>query len=386
MKNIPALFLLIATLTGTGCADMKDETYESPDGAMKAVLNTTPAPGAAAVIVSDGEIIWEGFYGETDRNKPVGPETLFMLASVSKTVTLTAMLHLWESGAYDLDDDISDYLGYRLIHPDFPDVPITFRMLMQHNASIHDRFLFYMSQYTVLDGGGDWQGDLETFLYSYFNPEGKNYRSRNFSKQRPGTEYEYSNLAVALLAVLLEKISGTEFPEYCRQEIFEPLKMDSSAWFLSDLEGKEDSIAKPRYLGKFRKHYGYPDYPAGQLRSNAADMGRFAAMWSGKGSLGDVRILTPETVELATELDDSGMGLIWNEVHIGIPGISGHSGGDLGIFTKIVIDTTNDTAFVLLTNGKANNDPIYADLYRLFLYSTTKYDGTIQPMQYGESD
>lgn len=374
IKYISAFIMTIIVVTGTSCSGAGVVSYSNPESAVSDLLEKTPAPGAAVVVTSDDRIIWEGYSGQADRRNDVSAETLFMLASVSKTVTLTALLHLWETGAFDLDDDVSDYLGYKLSHPEYPEIPITFRMLMQHNSGIHDRFLFYMSQYTIGSGGGDWTGNLDDFLFSYLHPDGGNFTARNYTDSPPGTEYEYSNLGVALLAVLLERISGIGFPEYCRRYIFVPLEMDSTAWFLSDLDEFSGRIAKPFFLGRFRTQYGYPDYPSGQLRSTARDVGKFAAMWAGKGKLGSIRLLRVETVDVALQMDSFGSGLIWHKVEIGIPDLAGHSGGDLGVFTKIVIDPAKGTALVVLTNGQAKNNPIYAELYRTLLTSTGKYE------------
>ena len=66
------------------------------------------------------------------------PEALFHMALVSKTITGAVLLHLWESGRFNLDDDVNQYLPFAVRNPRFPDRPVTFRMLLTHTSSIND--------------------------------------------------------------------------------------------------------------------------------------------------------------------------------------------------------------------------------------------------------
>ncbi len=60
-----------------------------------------------------------------------------VIASISKTITATAVMQLWEQGLFELDDDVNDYLPFNVRNPNHPDVPITFRMLLTHTSSIN---------------------------------------------------------------------------------------------------------------------------------------------------------------------------------------------------------------------------------------------------------
>ena len=98
-------------------------------------------PGLAARIIKNGRVVWSRTYGLAlvDPAVPVTDDTLFMLGSVSKTITAVAVLQLWEDGyIIDLDDDVNEYLPFPVVNPHFPEVPITFRMLLTFTSGIKD--------------------------------------------------------------------------------------------------------------------------------------------------------------------------------------------------------------------------------------------------------
>jgi len=86
-------------------------------------MDTYHIPGMATCVVKDGEIAWTGAYGYADiyQEIEVADTTLFMIASVSKTLTGVALMQLWEEGLFGLDDDINDYLPFDVINPYYPD-------------------------------------------------------------------------------------------------------------------------------------------------------------------------------------------------------------------------------------------------------------------------
>ena len=118
-------------------------------------------------IVENDQIIWKGAYGyaSIEQNKPVGDSTIFHIASISKLLTGTALMQLWEEGLFDLDDDINNYLPFEIRNPNYPDDPITFRMLLTHTSSINDDWtqLIYLYTYII-----DSPVSLESFVENYF--------------------------------------------------------------------------------------------------------------------------------------------------------------------------------------------------------------------------
>jgi CubicO group peptidase (beta-lactamase class C family) len=359
--NRPVL-LVLCILAVSSCTTPGFEYIDDMDQFMLENMAVLRAPAIAAGAVGQSGIEWQGNYGSQDRSDPVSEDTLFMLASVSKTFVVTAVLQLWERGLFELDDDINDHLDFYVRNPHNPDAPLTIRQILTHQSSIHDRKLFYMSGYTIGKGGGDSPVPLGDFVESYLSADGKHYQKANFNRYAPGEGYEYSNIAVACLAYLVEYVTDQDFAEYCSEQIFLPLGMNRTSWMLEDLEGEE--IASPFSSGVFLKHYGYPDYPAGQIRTSVAQLASFVAMWMGDGSGNGNQILEPETVLLALTMQTANRGLIWAPVGQEGAGFWGHSGGDPGVSTMVIIHPEQNAGIIFLSNGDWRNSRAYDEIYQ----------------------
>ena len=322
-------------------------------------------PGLSACIVKEGRLAWEGYYGFADVSlqKPVGPNTSFMLASVSKTITGTALMQLWEEGKFGLDDDVNAYLPFSVRNPNYPGSSITFRQLMSHVSSISDTW----------DNMPYFQGDsplaLGWYLSEYLNPKGSYYATTNYLRAPPATLFRYCNIAVALCGYLVEAISGVPFDRYCRDSIFVPLGMTNTAWFLRDLE--TTLVARP-YAWTSTGYvdyglFGYTDYPAGALRTTARSLGRFLMAHVGWGRWNGVQILDSTTVRLIRTVQYPALqpswGIIWFREAIG-PGMCwGHTGGDFGVRTWMFLAEGADYGVVVLTNvSSADAGPIVSTL------------------------
>lgn len=176
-------------------------------------------------------LIWEGYYGYANiaLQDSVKASTIFMLASISKTVTASALMQLWEQGRFQLDDSINAYLPFSIRNPYFPSIAITFRHLLTHSSSIRDGYYPYY-------WGSDPQITLEEYIIGNLTPEGSHYSPANFSSSYPpGALVSYCNIGASLCGYLVEIISGIPFDQYCRDSIFIPLGMTHTAWFLRDL-------------------------------------------------------------------------------------------------------------------------------------------------------
>jgi len=94
----------------------------------------------SVALVRGDEIVWKGAFGKANIDKEIDATTtqLYPLGSVSKLFTGVSLLKLFEDGKLQLDDDVNDYLPFPVRNPKYPDVPITFRMLLTHSSSIGD--------------------------------------------------------------------------------------------------------------------------------------------------------------------------------------------------------------------------------------------------------
>ncbi|MDP2362626.1 MAG: serine hydrolase domain-containing protein, partial [Ignavibacteria bacterium] len=190
--------------------------------------NREQIPGIATLIKKDDQIIWNKNYGyrNLQLQLPVEDSTLFLMASISKTIMATAVMQLWEDGLVSLNGNINNYLpsGFTVTNPYYPNDTITVKMLMTHSSSLSDNWTILWQLYDC----GDYQVPYDSFLVNYFTPGGSYYSQTNFYSYRPGQSSNYSNAGSCLLALIVENISGKPYAEYVRDSIFIPLSMNSS--------------------------------------------------------------------------------------------------------------------------------------------------------------
>ena len=197
---------------------------------MQKLLNDPEIPvmGYAVCIIEGGKISFEcaGGYRVFSLNHPaqclpMNTQTRYRIASVSKMITAVAIMQLAEQGKLSLDEDVSQYLGFPLRNPYYPDVIITPRLLMAHYGSICDG-----SVYSIPSGAAIW----ECFL-----PGGRYYRDgEHFAApdgihhKAPGHYYTYSNLNYGLLGTILERLTGQRFDQYVRTHVLTPMGIQGS--------------------------------------------------------------------------------------------------------------------------------------------------------------
>jgi CubicO group peptidase (beta-lactamase class C family) len=260
------------------------------------------SPGLAVLAVKGDTIVWSRGYGLADLpgGQPVTPDLPFLLASVSKTVTATAMMQLVEQGLCALDDDVNDYLPFSVRNPAFPNSPITIESLLGHDSSIHNR-----QEILPITFGADSPIALGDLVADYLTPGGALYDPvLNFLPYEPGTTYEYANIGYAVIGYLVERISGLPFDEYCNIRIFDALGMTRTSWRLADYAAWGIDLATPYYYEPTEQRYfvypqtGIAHYPAGRLKSSVNDLARFLIAHMNDGLSGGVQLLQPATVAL----------------------------------------------------------------------------------------
>lgn len=366
MLNNQLIFTLLAIgLLSAGLAIGQGNPNPSPeiDDFIEDEMMFENFPGVSTVIVKEGRIVWLQSYGLADVQNtiPVTDSTAFLLASVSKLFTGMAAMHLHENGEATIEDNVNTYLPFELSIPAYPSSEVTWRQLMTHTSSIADNFSVMNTYYDTPDPSLTLAGCMERYL----NPNGEDYDPEaNFIDAVPGSTFEYSNIATALSGYLVELSSETPFDEYCETALFAPMCMENTGWFLSDFDSSR--VARPyRFQGGSYipyPHYGFADYPSGQLRSTALDMANFMITILNEGSLGDQEVLSNEAVsEMLTQqipdIEDS-QGLNWYLETIYHGGESsllwGHNGGEAGSSTDLYIDPVNNIGVCVLANGEGD--------------------------------
>ncbi|UCH57693.1 MAG: beta-lactamase family protein [Candidatus Bathyarchaeota archaeon] len=178
-------------------------TWDKPD-----------SPGCALAVMKDGEVIYKRGYGMANLEYGISitPTTIFHVASVSKQFTAMAVAILASEGKLSLDDNVRKHVQEL---PDFGEI-ITIRHLVHHTSGLRD-------QWALLVAAG-WRMD-DVITTGDVMELVREQRELNFE---PGSEFLYCNTGYTLMAVIVERVSGKSFREFCAKRIFQPLGMDNT--------------------------------------------------------------------------------------------------------------------------------------------------------------
>jgi len=323
-------------------------------------IKEAKVPGLAALTIKKGKIFWEGYYGwaNIETKTPVTQDTLFQLASISKTVTACMIMQQVEQGKLKLDVDINTLIPFKVRNPRHADKPITLRQLLTHTSGICDNWSVLENTWVK---NGDFKKPLAESLPAYLVEGGEFYSAKkSFYGWAPGSKNQYCNVGFALAAYVAEAKIKTSFEALCEQGIFKPLGMDGTAFRLAAVDPKKVAMpyAYRKKTGSFKAlgHHGYLDYPAGTLRASAPHLARFLMMFMGEGKLGAVRVLKADTVAAMKKIQfpkiDKKQGLAWYYDRIAGRQMIGHDGGDPGVVTQMFCQPKEGTGFIVLMNGE----------------------------------
>lgn len=155
----------------------------------------------------------------SDKPEPLRQDHKVRVASISKLVLAIGIMRLVDNGQLRLDTDVSQYLGWPLRNPAYPDHPITARQLLSHTSSIRDG-----SSYFIEAGAGE--------LRDFFTPESSRWESgvhfARIAKRQPGRYFEYANLNFGVLATVIERVAKQRFDVFMTRQVLEPLGITAS--------------------------------------------------------------------------------------------------------------------------------------------------------------
>jgi CubicO group peptidase (beta-lactamase class C family) len=339
-------------------------------------------PSLAAAVIRDGAVVWETYLGYADLEQQVaaGESTIYVVASVSKLVVLTAALQLWENGKLDLDADVSNYLPFKVRHPRFPDDPITCLHLMTHTSGLawpSDEIPGFYDFYPC-----DSAPPLAQWLPDFILPSGSYYFPAVWKDAAPGKVELYSNIGASLLAYIVERLSGVPFADYCRDSIFRPLGMTNSSYWYRDLPAA--NLARPysadRAPIKFHTTLGWP---TADLKTTVRDFTRFLLAWMNGGEVGGVRILESRTVDKALEMRNpaSGRCLIWLRA---LGDWYGHTGGVPGFSAVAEFQRPTGLGVIVCTNMRHGSVYPGGRIHALLRRIADRPDAAPEPLPAGE--
>ena len=352
--------VVVATLNGWG---RRPHAREHPYPFMRAPLRrlADPTGNLAHVQLEDGRVLGEHF---ASRGRPVGRDTRFQVASLSKWITAWGVMTLVQSGRLNLDAPVDTYLTrWRLPPGDFDNREVTVRRLLSHTAGLTDGL-----GYLGFAPGRPVQTLEASLTRAADAAPGAGGSVRVGSE--PGSGWRYSGGGYALLQLVIEEVTGEPFAAYMQRAVLAPLGMSGSTYQPAGADGlatlyDADGSEAPRYR--------YTATGAASLYTSAADLTRFIqAHLPGPGGEPPGRgVLSPLLLEsmrrphaarfaddgwslglLLSGVDAWGLGLILYAPNRAGGFIVGHDGGNApAINTAARFDPATGDGIIVLETG-----------------------------------
>jgi serine beta-lactamase-like protein LACTB, mitochondrial len=309
--------------------------------AVSAFMAAHSVPGISASVLQEGQPVWSEGFGMADLENfvPATPATLYRLASLSKPITATAVLQLWERGKLDLDAPVQKYC------PAFPqkEAPITTRQLLGHLGGI---------RHYDPDGKRDIPPDSARHFATM--EESLQVFAADPLVAKPGTKFNYSTYGYTVVGCVLEGAASQKYMDYVRENVFRAAGMENTQedefvaiiphrtrWYHKDASGTV------RNAGVLDSSY---KIPGGGLISSADDMAGYgAAILADKllrRSTRDVMWTSQRTADGSP----TGYGLGWGTGSESGVKIVAHTGGQQGTSTSIVLAPERNAGVVVLSN------------------------------------
>ena len=233
----------------------------------KSFMERSQTPGAVLGVIIDGELVWVKAAGVREKtgNAPVTPDTVFRIASMTKSFTAMAILKLREDGKLSLEDPASKYIPELagLPYPTSDSQVLTIRHLLTHSEGFPEDNPWGDRQLAQTDE------TMRAWLKSGIP----------FSTS-PGTAFEYSNYGFALLGQIVAKASGRPYADYVRDNILKPLGMNSSTFEMTSVPREHIALGYRREDNNWKPEpiLAHGSFGAmGGLWTSAPDLARYVA-------------------------------------------------------------------------------------------------------------
>ena len=331
--NLSAPQQLMGTKT-PATVGMSTERLNRIDKVLQDLIARDQLPGMVAMVVRNGQIVYHKAFGTADvqTGRPFKTDDIFRIASMSKAITATAAMMLYEEGKFSLDDPISKWIPefkspqvistYNAKDTTFTTVPakgeITVRHLMTHTSGL---------SYGVISGDERFRAiNAKAGIVDLYTTKAVTVADniKKLAKQplihNPGEKFTYA-LGLDVLGYLIEIWSGQSFDQYLRSHLLDPMGMTDTYFYLPD--AKKDRLVpvqRPGADGKKWERYPVtfydPNYPisgaktwysgGAGLSSTAKDYASFLQMLLNGGVFNNKRFLSPYTVQLLTQSNQAG--------------------------------------------------------------------------------
>jgi CubicO group peptidase (beta-lactamase class C family) len=332
---------------------LKSVIDKKVDSAARPYIQKANTVGLSIGIIKDGKTYTYN-YGETKKGNKRLPtdNTIFELGSITKTFTATLLAYYVNEGKVSLTDPIAKYLPDSVARNSQLQ-KITLVNLSNHTSglpSLPDNF----NKQLAYDKLNPYQNYTKQLLFAYL----KNCTLNS----KPGENYAYSNLAVGLLGIILEKVSGKNFEQMVSEIICGPLQMKSTVQHLYPiLSTRFASVYDDD--GQLTPAWDFDALAScGSLRSTVNDLLLYtkANMTGGESKLSKAFELTHQI----TYNSDAKVGLAWHLINVDGISYYFHDGGTYGSSSFLAYNTKKNITVIILSNAVASTDELGVNILK----------------------
>jgi CubicO group peptidase (beta-lactamase class C family) len=337
--------LLIASLTTFAQAQepaSAGSVAEGVDACVHGMMARHHIPGVSIAVVKDGKVVMAKGYGQAniELDAAATADTVYQLASVTKTFTSAAVMLLARDGKLALEDRINERL------PDLPEAwkDVTVRHLLTHTSGI--------KSYTSVK-------DFHKWLRKDFTPrEILDLVAKEPLEFAPGEKWNYSNTGYFLLGMLIEKVSGKPYAEFMAERIFRPLGMTHTR--ANDLRAIVPNRAQGyEWDGKELRNgeYTSPSQPfaAGMLLSSVNDLVKWDAALANHTLLDEATLDRMWKPTPLARGGDASYGYGWQTSRVNGHREVSHGGGIPGFSTELARFPDDKLTVIVLTNAEGGH-------------------------------
>lgn len=378
--------LFIAVPIGIGCSDsdqipvgsktlevkyLSDDQVSVVDSLLQRRLKRNGFRGTALVAYKDQVIMrYANGYSDFRSKEKINIHSNFQLASVSKSFTATSIMILKEKGLLNYTDLVIQHI------PEFPYDNITIKQLLQHTGGLQN-YMYLVDNYWKNDSCITNE-DVLDLLVEHKLP----------LNNWPGKRFTYSNTGYAVLALLVERISGKKFDEFIHQNIFEPAGMKNSYTYKLDIL---DTVHN-RVIGynrKGRRLYRYDFEPNDLILGDKSIISNVDDLFLYQKALNSYELVTQESLEEAYTRGRTtsrykrqfNYGYGWRIKKNNRQNLIYHNGLWHGFVSTLTREIDHDITVILLNNTSAGISSVKTDLINIAIREIEKLHLPEEPIE-----
>ena len=326
------------------------------EAAIEQIMKENPVMGLSVAVVKDNKFIYTHSFGlkDAETNTPLTNDNIFRIASISKSFSATAIMQLTEAKKVNLDQDVSELVGFKVRNPKFPETVITLRLMLSHLSSINDS-----QGYFSLDS---------------INPAKSANWENCYNNYEPGKKYMYCNLNFNMIGTIIEKVSGERFDAYIQNHILKPLQL-YGGYYVNELDKSKfatiyeyqpdatkfvvsPNAYAPRTVevAAYQMGYSTPIFsPTGGMKISAKDLATYMMMHANYGKYNGARIISKKSSKLmqtaVSDIEPYGFALEAPGSIIDSKKLIGHTGSAYGLFSAMFFNPQEKYGIVVISNG-----------------------------------